>query len=131
MNVKCPNPHCSFGKVPDKSTLNGFVRCPLCCGNGFIARSLPSGQEVKLVASDLNLTRHKYWQPMDAGGIIRGLPHVQGKAIATDGCLVIIEQANGEHFIGHIDNFEENKKQHSERRSRLDAENTQERERFV
>ena|SRR2546429_237068 len=131
MNVKCPNLHCSFGKVPDKTTLNGFMRCPLCCGNGFIARSLPSGREVKLVASDLNLTRPKYWQPMDAGGIIRGLPHVQGKAIATDGCLVVIEQANGEHFIGHIDNFEANKKQNERSEKRSDAVNTQERERFV
>src|SRR5881275_2219553 len=101
MNVTCPK--CNgdgrtLQKVQDRLykygkliTLEDRRRCPLCCGNGFIARSLPAGQVVKLTASDLGLTRQKYWTPQNGTGSFRGIS-IAGKAVATDGVLLIIEQ---------------------------------------
>ncbi len=93
-----------MGRIPDRRTVNGFVRCPLCCGRGELNPSLPAGAEIKLVASDLGFTRPGYWRPMDKAGSIHGL-HISGRAIATNGVLVILELPAGHHFIGHLANF--------------------------
>ena len=107
MNIACPS--CSgYGRLPDLKAIEGKTRCPLCSGRGTIQPSLPVPDEVKLVASDLGFTRAKYWRPMQDNGSIHGIP-VSGKAIATDGCLIVIEQADGSLFTGHLDNFVKDK----------------------
>jgi len=102
--TKCPNYECTLGRVPDRSMPNGLVRCPICAGKGFIAMTLPIPNEPRMVASDLGFTRGKYWRPMTATGSLHGLP-VTGKAVATDGVLVILELPNGQQFIGHLASF--------------------------
>src|SRR2546421_8477284 len=127
MNVKCPS--CSgLAWLQDLKSANGRTRCPLCCGNGFIARALPAGQVVKLTSSDCGLTRQKYWTPQNGTGSFRGIP-VAGKAVATDGVLLIIEQSNGQMFIGHRDNFirDREKSTKAEKKERNDSANAEER----
>ena len=112
MNHACPNYECTQGRVPDRSTANGMGRCPICAGRGFLTSSLPVPDEVKLVASDLGFTRSSNWRPMDSTGSLHGLP-VSGKAVATDGVLIVLELPSGQRFIGHLDNFIKDKKESS------------------
>ena len=39
-------------------------------------------------------------------GQFRGLPHMCGLQIATDGCVLILQREDGRLFSGHITNFE-------------------------
>jgi len=41
---------------------------------------------------------------MQGTGSIHGLP-ITGRAIATDGVLIVLEQPNGQHFIGNLANW--------------------------
>jgi hypothetical protein len=109
MNYACPNLECSQGRVYDRNGVNGSLPCQICAGRGFIASSLPVPPEVKLVASDLGFTRNANWRPMDGTGSLHGLP-VSGKAVATDGVLIVLELASGQRFVGHLDNFLRDKK---------------------
>lgn len=102
---KCPNYECTLGRVPDRSSPNGLTRCPVCAGKGFLMMTLPIPIQPKVFASDLGFTKGStHWREMSAMGSLRGLP-ITGKAIATDGVLVIIEQPDGRQFTGHLENF--------------------------
>ena len=109
MNYACPNYECTQGRVPDRSSVNGNGRCPICAGRGFLIESLPTPDEVKVVASDLGFVKPGNWRLMDGTGSLHGLP-VSGKAIATDGVLLVLELPSGQRFIGHLDNFIRDKK---------------------
>jgi len=89
--------------------VNGNGRCPICAGRGFLIESLPTPDEVKVVASDLGFVKPGNWRLMDGTGSLHGLP-VSGKAIATDGVLLVLELPSGQRFIGHLDNFIRDKK---------------------
>lgn len=48
---------------------------------------------------------HDHWRLTDVrNGHINGLPHSQGRLVATDGILCYIEQAD-RLFLGHISHF--------------------------
>ena len=105
MNYKCPNIECVLGRVPDRKSINGLAFCPICHGKGYIPESLPIPNEEKVVASDVGMTRPGHWRPASGIGAISGIPSFAGKAIATDGCLVVIERVDGQRVIGHMDSF--------------------------
>ena len=66
--------------------------------------TLPIPVEPKVSSSDIGFTSQKYWREMNVLGSLHGIP-VAGKAIATDGVLVVLELSDGSRFTGHLNNF--------------------------
>lgn len=105
MNYKCPNADCESGHVADRRSINGLLYCPVCHGKGYLEESLPIPNEQKIFSSDLDFTKPKNWRPFTKSGSIHGIPSFNGKAIATDGVLVVIERPQGDRVIAHLDSF--------------------------
>lgn len=121
MNYKCPNVDCVLGRIADRKSVNGLAYCPVCHGKGYLPESLPIPNEDKIFSSDLNITRPKHWRPLSLVGSIHGIPSFSGKAIATDGILVVIERPDGSRVEGHLENFKavrQPKKQNGERKGK-------------
>lgn len=106
MNYKCPNVDCVLGRIADRKSVNGLAYCPVCHGKGWLPESLPIPNAETVFSSDLNITRPKHWRPCTGVGAINGLPSFNGKAIATDGILVVIERPDGTRVEGHLDSFQ-------------------------
>ncbi len=84
-----------------------------------------------LASSDFGFVKEKLWRPAFGTGFFHGIP-VSGKAIATDGVLLVVEREDGQLFVGHLANFvrPEKPKALHERKKKEDMENAIERERF-
>jgi hypothetical protein len=57
------------------------------------------------------------WRDMDEQGFITGLAMIAGKAIATNGILVVIERAN-DFVIGHVANWKKHEEPKAARATR-------------
>jgi hypothetical protein len=50
-------------------------------------------------------TAQRDWRPTQGIGTINGIPTFTGKALATNGILVIIARPCGDRVIGHLESF--------------------------
>jgi len=127
MTTSCPRCHGigrTFQHVPARDFKYGKLlsreelrQCSHCHGIGRIGTSLAQVKPQECFSSDYAIVVPKAWRPMSAAGHIHGIPSFVGKAIATDGVLVIIERVDGLQVIGHLESFIRDASPRSEQRS--------------
>lgn len=61
---------------------------------------------------------YSHWRDMDETGHITGIPHSHGRAIATNGILVVVVRTEHDFIIGHVENWQRFKEQREQRESK-------------